>query len=536
LSEGIRDRILKEVGDNIRAYSFDANVEGYVAHVVEDFFKEYGDVTLPDGTPAKLAIYFPQTDDVAALRPVIDAKLVELGLAPTLVLEHHTHNDNKADFDRFKTKDSPHRVALLVDRGVEGWDVPALFACALARKLKSSNNFVLQASSRCLRQVPGNNKPARIYLSNDNRATLDRELRENYGESLEDLLHTTSNSRSARIVLRKLDIPPLVVKQIVRTIVRKEKVGSAVTLARPTTDASSFIEVTKLTIDKLESMAAILQQVADTIEIKTAPKTIDLYTAAVELAAVYRLDMWQIYDELRRIYPNATDIPSEHVAELARQIEEQQREYEIKEEVIEVRLALVKPQGFDMEIDPSGTEIYTAEISYSVTKQDWLVPWDKWKDTAGRFGFHYSPYNFDSDPEASFFENLLRQLQLTPDQIEDVYFTGAITSPNQTDFYVDYKAPDETWHRYTPDFLIRRKNGKCLIVEIKDARFEAETNADFERDARGDATITIEGRKAVALKKWEKLDPQRLKYEILFVDSESVGYDEMTTTREFIEE
>ena len=536
LSEGIRDRILKEVGDNIQAIKFDANIEGYVAHVVEDFFKDYGNVTLPDGTPAKLAIYFPQTDDVAALRPVIDAKLVELRLSPTLVLEHHTHSDHKADFDRFKAKDSPHRVALLVDRGVEGWDVPALFVCALARKLKSSNNFVLQAASRCLRQVPGNNKPARIYLSSDNRAALDRELRENYGESLEDLLHTTSNSRSARIVLRKLDIPPLLVRQIVRTIVRKDKARGAVTLTRPTTDASSVIQVERLTIEKLESVPAVLQQVADTVEIKTAPKTTDLYAAAVDLATVYRLDLWAVYDELRRIYPTATDIPNEHVAELARQIEEEQRDYEIKEEVVEVALALVKPQGFEKEIDASGAEIYTAEISYPVSKQDLLIAWDAWKETAGSFGFHYSPYNFDSDPEAGFFENLLRQLKLTPDQIQDVYFTGAITSPNQTDFYVDYKAPDETWHRYTPDFLIRRKDGKCLIVEIKDARFEAATKEDIERDERGQAALTVEGRKAIALKKWNRLDPERLKYHILYASGESIGYDQMATSREFIEE
>ena len=40
LSEGIRDQILK-VKDDIRAYDFEDNVEDYVAHVVEDFFKDY---------------------------------------------------------------------------------------------------------------------------------------------------------------------------------------------------------------------------------------------------------------------------------------------------------------------------------------------------------------------------------------------------------------------------------------------------------------------------------------------------------------
>ena len=188
LSEGIHDGILKEVAGNIYGIDFQGNEREYLAFVVEDFFKTYGRVALPDGTPAKLAIFFPQTDDVAELRPIIETTLTKIGLSPTLILEHHTKKENKADFDRFKTKDSPHRIALLVDRGVEGWNVPALFACALARQLKSSNNFVLQAASRCLRQVAGNNAKARIYLSLENKNVLDRQLQETYGESFAGLL------------------------------------------------------------------------------------------------------------------------------------------------------------------------------------------------------------------------------------------------------------------------------------------------------------------------------------------------------------
>lgn len=48
-----------------------------------------------------------------------------------------------------------------------------------------------------------------------------------------------------------------------------------------------------------------------------------------------------------------------------------------------------------------------------------------------------------------------------------MYFTGAITSPEKTDFWFWYKGVDEKWHRYTPDFLFRRKDGRVLIVEIK---------------------------------------------------------------------
>ena len=42
-------------------------------------------MSLPDGTPAKLAIFFPQTDDVAELRPIIEGTLTNMGLSPTLL-------------------------------------------------------------------------------------------------------------------------------------------------------------------------------------------------------------------------------------------------------------------------------------------------------------------------------------------------------------------------------------------------------------------------------------------------------------------
>jgi len=535
LAEGIRNHILKRVAENIKAYSFDSNIGGYVGHVIEDFFRDYGSVSLPDGTPAKLAMYFPQTDDVAALRPVIDSKLVELGQSPTLVLEHHTKNENKADFDRFRVKSSPHRIALLVDRGVEGWDVPALFACALARRLRTSNNFVLQAASRCLREVPGNNCGARIYLSSDNRSILDRELRENYGERLEDLTRASSPSGSATVVLRKFRIPPLVIRQLVRTVVRKNQIVQALRLAEPEVEASESLRIATLTLIDQKATRSVLQQVSDIVEVKTTPRSVGIYSAAVELAAIYRVDLWEVYDELRRIY-SMGEIPVAHLEDLAHQIEEQTRNYETQEEVKEIALALVKPDGFDRSVDAGGTEVYTAEISYPLSREHLLIRWEDWKDRTGRFGFHYSPYNFDSRPELSFFEQILMQLNLSSDQIEDIYFTGATTSPHQTDFYVEYKATDGTWHRYTPDFIIRRKDGKCMIVEIKSAQFETATKEDLSRHELKEPVLTTEGRKAVAVRKWQLLDPDRLKYEIIFESSDTVGYDKMEKVREFVRE
>jgi type III restriction enzyme len=238
LSQGIRDNILKEVAGNVFSFDFDdANTDQFVSHVVKDFFEAYRDITLPNGAPSRLAIYFPQTDDLAELHPVVDATLAELGIPATLVLEHtsKTPKENEDAFNRLAHDPSaPHRVILLVNKGTEGWDCPSLFACALARKLGSSNNFVLQAASRCLRQVPGNRTKARIYLSQENEGTLDRQLQETYGEKLADFKVTRRQRGMATLTLRKLDVAPLVVRKVVRTVVRKQVEVSNLSLSRPT--------------------------------------------------------------------------------------------------------------------------------------------------------------------------------------------------------------------------------------------------------------------------------------------------------------
>jgi len=525
LSQGIRDGILKEVAGNIQAFSFEDNVEAYLTHIVEDFMKDYGDVKLPDGTPAKLAVYFPQTDDVEALRPAIEAKLAELGLPPSLVLEHHTKRENKADFDRFKFRDSPHRIALLVDRGVEGWDVPCLFACALARKLKTSNNFVLQAASRCLRQIPGNQTKARIYLSVDNRSILDRQLQETYGETIAELNQAQSKSRQVAIRLRKLDIPPLTVRQLVRTVVKKDIQTGTLKLTRPQTSTKPALKKMTYTVSEQKSTYSVLQQVGDAIEVSAMPEVIDLYTAAVELAAIYRFELWGIHDELRRIYDGASEMSLAHLSDICRQIEEQTRGYEVREETVEKALALIKPGGFQKIIGEDGAEVFTAEISYPIDRQNLLLSWEEMKGrNKGDFGFHYTPYNFDSNPEKSFFEQVLEHLNLHPVEVEDIYFTGALTTPDKTDFYVEYKGEDDNWHRYIPDFIIRKKGGKCYIVEIK-------REHDRQHPVDGE-----NGRKAMAIKRWVGLNPERLKYEMVFAREETIGYDQTGEVREFVEE
>lgn len=516
LSTGIRDGILKSVAGHIHSYTFDnQSLDDFLAAVLDDFIANYGTVTLPAGHSAKLALYFPQVADLKEARPLIETKLMSLGYPPDCVLAMTNESSaaEKAAFERLSDPESRHRIILLVNIGTEGWDCPSLFATALARELRSSNNFVLQAACRCLRQVPGNNYPASIYLTEDNRRTLDKELQETYNESLNDLNIAGSTSKRATIKLRKVKIPPLVLKQTVTRVQRSASPLPPLVLSRPDEQAEGTITRQSFDLSSTSTRGEILTASSESETLSTAAETVDLYTAATRLAAVYRSDVWTIKSQLAAIYPEGV-VPQTHLGSLAQQVEKATSAYDTVEEHVDVALALVKPEGFDYDNE---TDTYTAEITYPVTREHLLLSWEHCQSSnAHDFGFHYAPYNFDSQPEADFFTTLLHQLNLRPDDVENFYFTGALTSASKTDFAIEYKDTDGKWRSYTPDFVLRRKDGRCLIIEIKSEQHEASINEDLNRASAGEPPITHEGIKAVALRRWTGLNADSLKYEFVY--------------------
>jgi hypothetical protein len=398
-------------------------------------------------------------------------------------------------------------------------------------KAQDIEQLVLQAATRCLRQVPEYGQgPCPSLIDNHN--ILDRQFRDLRRNHRPDLNHAGQETRRSRIVLRKLDLPPLLVTQIVRTITKKEGAVKPLRLEHPKNGPSEQLLKRVYTIAEQESTYSVLRQVSESVAIETEHDGMDCYAAAVELSGLYRLDVWQVYDELKRLY-GSDDIPTRHLGDLGRQIEEQTRFYEVKEEKVDVALALVKPDGFQLVRDASGAELYTAEIVYPKDREKLLLSWEATKkENPGDFGFHYAPYNFDSNPEKNFFEQMLVQLNMTRGEVEDVYFTGAVTDPAKTDFYVEYKDDKGKMRRYTPDFVIRRKpkqggkpgSGRVVIVEIK-------REHDRAHPVDGET-----GRKAMALRKWEKLNPDRLKYQMIFTSTDTVSADQVGEVKRFVEE
>ena len=197
-------------------------------------------------------------------------------------------------------------------------------------------------------------------------------------------------------------------------------------------------------------------------------------------------------------------------------------------------LALVKPEGFDQHLR-RGEPVYTARVSFAENRAHLYQLPDQLPDEgkAREFSFHYAGYNFDSRPEAEYLERVLNLLGEQADQLLGVWFTGGLSDPGKTDLFAEYLGEDGRWHRYTPDFVLQRKDGKHLVVEIKSDRFSAEVNADLARHQRGEAPTSKEGRKAVALSQWQDLNPEVLHYQVIFA-SETLETEALERTREFL--
>ena len=541
LGEGIRDGVLKELANNIQIFDLDeSDAAVLVERIVTDFVEDYWQVALPNGAPARLALYFPNTSTLDELRPAVDSALALQGIDTATVLAVHSKSTQEVRSEFYRVAGdpgSPYRVILLVNMGTEGWNCPSLFACGLVRKLKSSNNFVLQAATRCLRQVPGNEKPARVYVSKGNKTILAKQLEETFGTTLAELNQNQTERVEKLIELRRPDLPRLILRKKIRRFVRAESTGSNETLAlnKPETDYTPRASMQTWTIaDPVEGHAHLTRVDGGQDDFEIEQIHYSHHGAAVELSANYHLPASMVLNALQQTYDYTDLIPEHHLLELGEQIEAQRSDYEESWEEIDVALALVKPEGFEQHLR-DGHPVYTARVSFAKDRAHLYKTAAQLPDSkiARDLSFHYEGYNFDSGPESEYLERVLNLLKQHPEQVEGIWFTGGLTDPNKTELYAEYLGEDDRWHRYTPDFVIRRKDGKHLIIEIKKDSLSAAINNDLNRHQQGEAALTPEGRKAVALKRWEELNPDVLHYQVVFA-SDSLAQDALDETRAFI--
>lgn len=518
LSQGIEDGILKEVRGNIVAYP-EVSDKDFIVDIIKDFFKEYKEVRINKGEFAKIAIYFPRTEDSDQAKPIVEQTLISLKLDPSIVLQvdNRSTDEIKDLFDnRINDPNIPYRVFLLVNKGTEGWNCLSLFATALARKLISSNNFVLQAASRCLRQVNGNTKKAKIYLSKDNVSILDRQLQETFGEGLDDLNRVTTNMVSIKVTLKKIELEPLLIKKLIQKIVPEDlKVEENLKIDKPDKETIKSFEKTVYSMSKTQRKGVLIE--VETKKGVIIDRKIDLFQAAVTLAHTYRLDSLKIYKLLQDLYPDG-EIGAFELELIRSQIEKQTIRYKVVNETVEEALALIKQKGFEEET-VDGKTSYVAHIRVNRTSlEKYVLRLKDYQAKSGQlplFGFHYDPYNFDSKDERDFFERILHELGENPDNVEDIYYTGAINDPDKTDFIFEYKDGKGEWHSYTPDFLIRKKDGKSLIIEVKAPKYRIK---EAEKE----------------MKKLEAINPDKIKYELLLLEEGELVFGKVAPVLDWI--
>ena len=527
LGEGIRDNILKSLHDGIVQYPIGTIPDqDVIRSVINDFFDNYGDVSLPDGAKAKIAFYFKTQEHLDTSHQHIQNALTERGESTTQVLVNTQKSSQQEidEFNRLNNPDSQKRVILLIGKGTEGWNCPSLFACALIKEQTTSSNFILQASTRCLRQVKGNTRTAKIFLDTKNSTILDKELQANFGTTLGELRTQDTETEEVVLRIRKPDLPKLKIMQLVRKVVPLENAPKSIQLRVPTDleeTPPAFRSI--LTPDFSQRGASPLTALGAQDEVEIANRTTDCYTLARRLATNYHLSVIETLKSLKKLYPNG-QVPYEHFNSLCKQVEDQQQNYEVIEETITESLALIRIHDDDGTLlfeKDEAEDCYVHKVRLRKSKADLLLS-DEDLDDNHDVGFHYTPYDFDSGPEQHFFKTILLTLNQSAADVEVFLFTGSLTNTKKTDFHFEYKGVDNNYHRYFPDFVIVKNTGEFYIVEIK------------SESERGAPDVVA---KKKAVKRLAKLQPDaHFKYKVIYTKDAFLqeNIDEMQKIREWI--
>jgi hypothetical protein len=506
LQQGIKDNILKSLHRGVKSYDFSDEGESneeIIADIIKDFFQKYQHTQLPNGAKSKIAFYFASQEELNNAKGIIENALI-VNQQDSGIILMNTQKSTKKEIESFHSlnnPDNPKRVILLVGKGTEGWNCPSLFATALVRKLSSSNNFILQAATRCLRQVAGNKETARIYLEMGNQKILEKELKENFDMSLMSLDRFTADVQTQKLTIRKTQYPLLEITRKIKKTVKDEQQQKDILLTKPESNQVSAYKSTSSI--NFETRGFMLTPTGEKIEIIPERKFYDLYTASQKIAQNYHLQTSDILEKLQNIYPEK-ELPKYHLELLQEQIERQTKNYKtITEEITEV-LAIIKiydennNPNFEQDQDKSYFHTIRYKKGTYGANNELLIHHEK-ED----LGFHYTPYNFDSQPERVFFNEMLAELEVHKKDVEDIYFTGGITSPKKTDFYFQYKGIDGGYHNYFPDFLIVKKDNSFLIVEIK---------------AKNEEGNPIVQAKAKSVKELENINKNKIKYQIIYTE------------------
>jgi type III restriction enzyme len=459
LKEAIDKNYLKKVVLN--GYSNTKEPE-FLDIVIADFLKKT-EGNRPEGMLPKMAIFGTTVEEVQEeIRPAVEAILAKHGIPTDRVLVNVgdpkiTTNDDIREFNRLDSKTSDKQFILLVNKGREGWNCRSLFSVALYRSPKSKV-FVLQATMRCLRSIGDIQETGHVYLTNENMALLDKELQANFRISTDEMQMVGKDKIQVKI--RPIQpIEKITLKRIKRSFKMKEKaLKDGEKLGLDDVDLSGY----RVMHEKMEGLnhdefTNRPKEVEEISYIKE-PMEFTEYNLTAEISRYLNKPCLQInkiikstqegFDEILKLVNQFNEVLYDHIIprlfELLYEIESEQEEKEYE-------VALVK----EPPVSPGYYEMTAAKDMVVGVKEPAAQPY---KDNT----FHLDNYCFDSVPERDFFWHVLNSKT-----VDKIWFTGMLTH-GQSEFFIQYVDPDT--HRvrsYYPDFLIRKKDGSLVMIEIK---------------------------------------------------------------------
>jgi len=497
LQQGMEKGILKLVEITNHGRADEVQSEDFVKTVIDTFWKNYGDTRI-EGRLPKIAFYTTDITMLEKLEINLDRALRKhkIELSKKLVWHSTFTGDKKKDADyefaRLDTPESDKQFVLLVNKGTEGWNCKSLVAVALYKN-STSNNFVLQASCRCLRRIGDNSVKARIFLSDENYQVLDRELKNNFSTSIASLSgkqqvevqvdlivekkHTVTIKRKLTDILSSQKIAPEKIVIDLKKVAEKQLIP--------------IIQGREIMLND-EGKAVYRDPVAITSEdIQEEVRVFGYY----EVIALIQNKTHFSYAEINRVL-EANSITKDKLIKaveknylaiysIADQILSQSIKYEEKVTTIEQVVELTK--AFPFKITVKKKNLHESDKQ---TFSDSLVISREQEDAEGkksRLGFHINPYNFDSTDELEMFRYLRTNLK-DGERVNDVYFTGGVTNEKHNEFYFEYQknlTDGDRISKYFPDFLIETSFGRHLVLEVKGVDEELTYKSEKENWKQG---------------------------------------------------
>ncbi len=458
LKKGIDAAYLKRV--HIESEPDDKVKEAqFLRRSVKDFLAQHKDKKY-EGLLPKLAIFVPKVKDVREVEKMLPDVLADAGLSMHSVLvnvgdEKLTSSEELREFNRLDKPESKKQIILLVGKGKEGWNCRSLFGVILFRK-PDSRVFVLQATMRCLRgiaQPPP--QTGRIYLSASCEAMLNAELEENFRITIDELQAKPPKEKVTVNVKPVAPIPSVKIRRTINTWTKRP-------VEEPDAPDFGFSEAV---IEKYRAM----RKIQDGLR----PEDHDVRVRWEEISEEQQaFTALSLVGEIARYLNRSPVLIDELLSRSPGGIERvllwvNRHNQLLYDHVIPVLFRCLYDEK------PNPPVVHEEEILLVREPKDghytYHVDPDKLKrreDHAAahqQLSFHLDNYCFDSVPEMTFFSAMLQQ----SGEVERVYFNGML-SRGQTDFCVYYVDPIvNRAMNYYPDFLVKLKSGRWLVVEVK---------------------------------------------------------------------